>query len=201
MLTTFLEKSLSEIIDSIVPTMARNGILDELIRSNNIPLVDACKCAVAIYRIGHQLAIQADFPEKKAVISKLAFLQRLIGGCEIFFSANIGSSLLVVHGFGTVIGPRVTVGNNLTIYHGCTIGTRYDTSSIANAVIGNDVIIYAGAKILGNIHIGDGVVIGANTVVTKDIPAQSIVAGVPGKIIGCRVGTIADKYKLPPSVA
>jgi len=80
MLTTFLEKSLSEIIDSIVPTMARNGILDELIRSNNIPLVDACKCAVAIYRIGHQLAIQADFPEKKAVISKLAFLQRLIGG-------------------------------------------------------------------------------------------------------------------------
>jgi serine O-acetyltransferase len=117
------------------------------------------------------------------------------------FSASIGRSLLVVHGFGTIIGPRVTVRNNLTIYHGCIIGTRYDTSSIANATIGNDVIIYAGAKIIGNIDIGGNVVIGANAVVTKDIPAQSIVAGVPGKVIGYRVDSISDKYKLSPDVA
>lgn len=93
---------------------------------------------------------------------------------------------------GTVIGSGVIIGNNVTIYHNVTLGTKYDTVK-KKCQIGNNVIIYAGAKVLGDIKIKDNAVIGANAVVISDIDEFEIFAGVPAKLIG-KVNS--NKYKL-----
>ncbi|MEE0777389.1 MAG: hypothetical protein UJ210_00025 [Massilimicrobiota sp.] len=94
----------------------------------------------------------------------------------------IGNNLIMPHPQNIIIGLYCRIGNNCTIYQDVTIGqnkNKYPT-------IGNNVIIYAGAKIIGDVHVGDNAIIGANAVVTKDIPLNAIVGGIPAKVIKYR---------------
>ena len=121
---------------------------------------------------------------------KFIFLARLISqisrfftGIEIHPGAQIEKHLFMDHGMGIVIGETSIIGENVTIYHGVTLGGVSLEKGKRHPTIGNNVIIGAGAKVLGNITIGDNSKIGANSVILKDIPKDSVAVGVPGKII------------------
>ena len=121
---------------------------------------------------------------------KIIFLARLISqisrfftGIEIHPGAQIEKHLFMDHGMGIVIGETSIIGENVTIYHGVTLGGVSLDKGKRHPTIGNNVIIGAGAKVLGNITIGDNSKIGANSVILKDIPKDSVAVGVPGKII------------------
>lgn len=104
-------------------------------------------------------------------------------GIEIHPGATIGENLFIDHGTGVVIGETVIIGNNVTIYHGVTLGGTGKEKGKRHPTIGDNVLIGAGAKLLGNITIGNNVKIGANSVVLTDIPDNVTVVGIPGKII------------------
>lgn len=121
---------------------------------------------------------------------KLIFLARLVSqisrfltGIEIHPGAEIGKNLFMDHGMGIVIGETSIIGDNVTIYHGVTLGGVSLEKGKRHPTVGNDVVIGAGAKVLGNIIIGDNSKIGANSVILKDIPKDSVAVGVPGKVI------------------
>lgn len=110
-------------------------------------------------------------------IHKLVFISRLISqigrfftGIEIHPGAKIGKRLFIDHGMGVVIGETVTIGDNCTIYHNSTLGGTGKETGKRHPDIGNNVMIGAGAKVLGAIKIGDNVKVGANATVTKNIP-------------------------------
>ena len=103
-----------------------------------------------------------------------------ICSCELYFSNQIAEGLYVQHGLGTVIGSRNTIGKGFRIFQNCTIGHRSKSSK--GNIIGNNVICYAGAKIIGENKIGDNTIIGANAVVTKDIPPNMVVHSSPLEI-------------------
>ena len=91
--------------------------------------------------------------------------------CEIYYSTSIGEGFYIVHGEGTVIGSRHTIGKGFKIYQGCTVGHTLKHSK--GCEIGNDVTVYSHSQILGNVMIGNNVIIGANSLVRKDIPDNS----------------------------
>lgn len=105
-------------------------------------------------------------------------------GIEIHPGAKIGQNLFIDHGMGVVIGQTAEIGDNVTIFHGVTLGGATKNKGKRHPSIGNNVMIGAGAKILGNIKIGDNCKIGANAVVLKDINDNTTVVGIPSyKII------------------
>ena len=98
---------------------------------------------------------------------------RSLTGIEIHPAASIGRRLFIDHGMGVVIGATSIIGDDVTIYHGVTLGARTIETGKRHPTIGNNVVIGSGSKILGNINIGDGVKIAANQVVTKNILSKS----------------------------
>lgn len=105
-------------------------------------------------------------------------------GIEIHPGAQIGKGLFIDHGMGIVIGETAVIGDNCTIYHGVTLGGRGHTKGAKrHPTIGDNVLIGAGAKILGPVTIGNDSNIGANAVVIHDVPENATVVGVPGKIV------------------
>jgi len=112
----------------------------------------------------------------------LSFIARQITGIEIHPGAKIGKNFFIDHGSGTVIGETAEIGNNVTIYQNVTLGGTSLEPVKRHPTIGDNVVIGVGAKILGPIKIGSNVKIGANSVVTKDIPPNSVVVGVPGRV-------------------
>ncbi len=133
---------------------------------------------------------------------RLEFLARLISqfsrcltGIEIHPGAKIGRALFIDHGMGVVIGETSVIGDNVTLYQGVTLGGTGKQKTKRHPTIGNNVVVGAGAKILGNITIGDNSYIGANAVVIKDVPANSTIVGVPGRITkqdGKKIDTSLD---------
>lgn len=109
-------------------------------------------------------------------------LGRFFTGIEIHPGAKIGNGFFIDHGMGVVIGETTIIGDNVTIYQGVTLGGTGKEKGKRHPTIGNNVVIGAGAKVLGNIEIGDNSYIGSNAVVIKDVPANSTVVGVPGRI-------------------
>lgn len=110
-------------------------------------------------------------------------VNRFITGIEIHPGATIGSGILIDHGMGVVIGETAEVGNRVTIYHGTTLGGTGKDIGKRHPTVGDNVVIGAGAKVLGPITIGENSKVGANAVVLKDVPPNSTVVGIPGKII------------------
>ena len=107
---------------------------------------------------------------------------RFFTGIEIHPGATIGKGLFIDHGMGVVIGETAIIGDNVTLYQGVTLGGTGKEKGKRHPTIGNNVVIGTGAKVLGNIEIGDNSYIGSNAVVIKDVPDNSTVVGVPGRI-------------------
>ena len=135
--------------------------------------------AVLAHRISHSLA-KNGLPWLARVISNIA---RLFTGIEIHPGAKIGRRFFIDHGMGVVIGETAEIGDDCTLYHGVTLGGTTWEKGKRHPTLGNDVVIGAGAKVLGPIQIGDDVRIGSNAVVVKDVPAGATVVGVPGRVV------------------
>ena len=131
------------------------------------------------YRFHHWLWIHGwQFPAR--ALSQLA---RLITGIEIHPGAQIGRRFFIDHGMGVVIGETTIVGDDVTLYQGVTLGGTGKETGKRHPTIGNNVVVGAGAKVLGNIIVGENCRIGSGSVVLRDVPDNSTVVGVPGHII------------------
>ena len=135
--------------------------------------------AVLNHRIAHWLW-QKKVPFFPRVISQIS---KFYTGIEIHPGAQIGKKLFIDHGMGVVIGETTIIGDNVTIYQGVTLGGTGKERGKRHPTIGNNVVISAGAKVLGSITIGNNVIIGAGSVVIKPVPDNCTVVGVPGRIV------------------
>jgi len=113
----------------------------------------------------------------------ISHVNRFLTGIEIHPAARLGPGLFIDHGMGVVIGETSEVGENVTIYQGVTLGGTSLERKKRHPTIGNNVIIGSGAKILGPFMVGDNSKIGSGSVVVKEIPPNSVVVGVPGRVI------------------
>ncbi len=110
-------------------------------------------------------------------------ITRLLTGIEIHPGARIGNGFFIDHGMGVVIGETTEIGDNVTIYHGVTLGGTSWNSGKRHPTLEDNVVIGAGAKVLGPIRLGKNVRIGSNAVVVADAPDNSTVVGIPGRIV------------------
>ena len=134
--------------------------------------------ALVYYRIAHVFYIMHLFFFAR-LISQVG---RFFTGIEIHPGAKIGKRFFIDHGLGVVIGETEVIGNDVLLYQGVTLGGTGIVKGKRHPTLGNNVVVGAGAKVLGNISIGDNSYIGSNAVVIKDVPPNSTVVGVPGRI-------------------
>jgi serine O-acetyltransferase len=157
--------------------------------------------ALLAHRVAHALE-QAGVP---ALPRAIAFAARAVTGIEIHPSASIGNGLFIDHGSGVVIGETASIGNDVTLYQGVTLGGTGFSTGKRHPTVEDNVTIGSGAKLLGPITVGHGAKIGANSVVVSDVPENATVVGVPGhpvRVDGKRVeGPDADWIHLPDPVA
>lgn len=152
---------------------------DPAIKSNlEIILYPGFK-AVLYYRLAHKLYLRKHFFLARWISQRTA--RRT--GIEIHPGAVIGKGLFIDHGNGVVIGETAEVGNNVTMYHGVTLGGVGNEQGKRHPTIKDNVVIGTGAKILGSFTVGEGARIGAGTVVLKEVPAGATVVGTQGHIV------------------
>jgi serine O-acetyltransferase len=135
--------------------------------------------ALWVYRINHWLWIHG----RTFLARASSQIARLFTGIEIHPGAQIGKRFFVDHGMGVVIGETTIVGDDVTLYQGVTLGGTGKETGKRHPTIGNGVVIGAGARVLGNIVIGENSRVGAGSVVLRDVPDNSTVVGVPGHIV------------------
>lgn len=156
--------------------------------------------AIFWHRIAHFLYKRRLFLLAR-IISQLT---RFFTGIEIHPGAVIGKGFFIDHGMGVVIGETTEIGDNVTLYQGVTLGGTGKEKGKRHPTIGNNVMISAGAKVLGSFKVGDNAKIGAGAVVLKQVPPNSTVVGVPGRVVvqdGRRVNEIdLDHHNLPDPV-
>jgi len=136
----------------------------------------------------------------------VSHVSRFLTGIEIHPAAKLGPGLFIDHGMGVVIGETAEVGENVTLLQGVTLGGTSLKREKRHPTLGNNVVVGAGAKIIGGFKIGDGSRIGAGSVVVREVPANSVVVGVPGRVTyrdGQRVagGIDLDQTDLPDPVS
>ena len=154
--------------------------------------------ALALHRVGHRLW-NAGWLRLARFVSHLS---RFLTGVEIHPAARLGRGLFIDHGMGVVIGETAEVGENVTLLQGVTLGGTSTRREKRHPTLGNNVVVGAGAKVIGAFTIGDGSRIGAGSVVVREVPPNSVVVGVPGRITyrdGQRVtdGIDLDQTDLP----
>ena len=155
--------------------------------------------ALLFHRFAHWLYLLG-IPFIPRLISHFA---RFITGIEIHPGATIGHSVFIDHGMGVVIGETAIVGDYALIYQGVTLGGTGKESGKRHPTLGENVVVGAGAKVLGNIQIGNNVRIGAGSVVLRDVPSDCTVVGIPGRVLyrsGVRVNPL-EHGSLPDSEA
>lgn len=140
--------------------------------------------AILVHRMSHRLWC-AGFQYGARL---LAFMARWWSNIDIHPGARIGRRFFIDHGAGVVIGETAEIGDDVTLYHGVTLGGTTWNKGKRHPTLGNGVLVGAGAKILGPIVLGDNVRVGANSVVVKDVPADKTVVGIPGRIVQPRQG-------------
>lgn len=144
-----------------------------------ILLLYPCIHALIAYRLSHFL-----YNHKRFFLARLVSqLSRFFTGIEIHPGATIGKGLFIDHGMGVVIGETAEVGDNVTIYHGVTLGGTGKNKGKRHPTIGNNVLIGTGAKVLGPITVGDNAKIGANSVVLHNVPEGATAVGIRAKNI------------------
>lgn len=135
--------------------------------------------ALLLHRLAYCLA-QLNVPFFPRLLS---YFTRWLTGVEIHPRAKIGKGVFIDHGMGVVIGETTVIGDYCLIYQGVTLGGTGKENGKRHPTLGTNVVVGAGAKILGNLLIGDDVRIGAGSVVLKDVPSHSTVVGVPGRVV------------------
>ncbi|NUQ69404.1 MAG: serine O-acetyltransferase [Chthonomonadales bacterium] len=153
--------------------------------------------AVLAHRVAHRLWSAKVWPQEfwKLAARTLSHVSRFLTGIEIHPGAVIGRRFFIDHGMGVVIGETAVIGDDVLMYHQVTLGgTRFDQAK-RHPTIGNNVLIGMGARLIGDITIGDNSKIGANAVINRDVPANCTAVGVPGRII------MRDGYRVDPDLA
>src|SRR5262252_1328113 len=136
--------------------------------------------AVLLHRIAHRLYSGGWYTLARMVSQ----LSRSLTGIEIHPGARIGRRFFIDHGMGVVIGETSEIGDDVLLYQGVTLGGTGKDTGKRHPTLGNGVVVGTGAKILGNIRIGDFVKVGAGSVVVRPVPDYSTVVGVPGRVVG-----------------
>ncbi|WP_036920454.1 serine O-acetyltransferase EpsC [Propionicicella superfundia] len=132
--------------------------------------------AVWLHRLCHRLW---QYPPLRPVSRLVSQVSRALTGIEIHPGAVIGRRFFIDHGMGVVIGETAQIGDDVLMYHQVTLGGRSRGRFKRHPTIGNNVLLGAGAKIIGPITVGDGTKVGANALVVKDVPPNSVVTGIP----------------------
>ncbi len=135
--------------------------------------------ALLVHRLCHRLSRAGWYTFARI----LSFIVRTLSNVDIHPGATIGRRFFIDHGAGVVIGETTIIGDDVTLYHGVTLGGTTWNKEKRHPTLGNKVLVGAGAKVLGNITLGDSVRVGANSVVVKDVPPCCTVIGIPGRII------------------
>ncbi len=146
--------------------------------------------ALLMYRICHQLWLA----NWKLTARILAAMTKMVTGVDIHPGATIGRRLFIDHALGVVIGETAEIGNDVTLYHGVTLGGTTWNKKKRHPTLGNNVLVGSGAKILGAITLGNNVRVGANSVVIKDVPPCCTVVGIPGRVIQSKGTRIQNKH-------
>ena len=124
----------------------------------------------------------------------LSYIVRIWTNIDVHPGATIGQRFFIDHGAGVVIGETAVIGDDVTLYHGVTLGGTTWNKGRRHPTLGNGVMVGAGAKILGAITVGDNARVGANSVVVKDVPATRSVVGIPGKIVQIESNELNNQY-------
>lgn len=146
--------------------------------------------ALVLHGVAHRLW-RAGFPLTARLVSHAS---RLLTGIEIHPGARIGAGVFIDHGMGVVIGETAEVGEDVTLYQGVTLGGTSLKREKRHPTLKRDVVVGAGAAVLGAITVGAGTRIGAGSVVVGDVPPNSVVVGVPGRVV------FRDGQRVPPRV-
>jgi serine O-acetyltransferase len=150
--------------------------------------------AILLHRLAHRL-YGWKVPLAPRVISQTG---RFFTGIEIHPGATIGRRFFIDHGMGVVIGETAEIGDDVLLYQGVTLGGTGNEKGKRHPTLGNHVVVGSGAKVLGNIRIGDNVKIGAGSVVVHAVPDNSTVVGIPGRVVRTRgEGGVLEHGRLP----
>ncbi|SKA01557.1 serine O-acetyltransferase [Selenihalanaerobacter shriftii] len=163
---------------------AARGLLEVILTYSGLHSIIMHRIAHFLYNKGLSL-----------VPRMISQFSRFLTGIEIHPGATIGKGFFIDHGLGVVIGETTEVGDNVTLYQGVTLGGTGKEDGKRHPTLGDDVMVSAGAKVLGSIEIGDNAKVGAGAVVLDPIPPNTTVVGVPGKVVvqnGERVRGEAD---------
>ena len=164
--------------------------------------------AIIMHRVSHYL-----WTHSLRLLARMnSNLARFLTGIEIHPGATIGKRVFIDHGMGLVIGETAELGSNVTLYQGVTLGGTGKEKGKRHPTIGNNVVVSSGAKVLGSFKVGDNSKIGSGSVVLKEVPPNSVVVGVPGRVVtrnGVRIASNNDAEsmidlnhdKLPDPVA
>ncbi len=191
------QRLLEDVADCIVAVKQRDpaarSTTEILMLYSGVHAMMAYRIANRLHKEGKQLSARA--------VSQLA---RHFTGIEIHPGATIGKGLFIDHGMGVVIGETAEIGDNCTIYQGVTLGGTGKDVGKRHPTLGDNVMIGAGAKVLGPVKVGSNSKIAANAVVLREVPENSTAVGIPAKVVrrdGVRVQTDLDQIHIPDPVA
>src|SRR5215208_2162421 len=158
------------------------SVLDRDPAARNV--LEVLLCYPGLHAIwAHRLAHKLWKSRFKLLARWISQLTRGITGIEIHPGATLGHNFFIDHGMGVVIGETAQVGDDVTLYHGVTLGGTSWNKGKRHPTLGKGVVVGAGAKILGPILIGDGAKVGSNAVVVKNVPAGATVVGIPARVV------------------
>ena len=150
--------------------------------------------AIWLHRIAHRL-----FKGGWVFLPRMiAYFSRILTGVDIHPGATIGEGLFIDHATGVVIGETAVIGNNVTLYQGVTLGGTGKEKGKRHPTIGDNVVVASGAKVLGSFKVGDNSKIGAGSVVLQEVPPNSTVVGIPGKIVWHEGRKVSGMTSEPP---
>ncbi len=191
------QKWMEDVADTVLAVKQRDpaarGTTEILLLYSGVHAMMAYRIANRMHRDGHFFSARA--------VSQLA---RHLTGIEIHPGATIGKGLFIDHGMGVVIGETTEIGDNCTIYQGVTLGGTGKDVGKRHPTLGDNVMIGAGAKVLGPVKIGSNSKIAANAVVLREVPENSTAVGIPAKVVrrdGVRVQADLDQIHIPDPVA